>query len=178
MKTRWFLIYAATGMILGWLAYHFLPPPFQVGTNALAPGSHQVLQLKLADADGRPQPMQQWDGKILVVNYWATWCPPCREEMPAFSRLQERYAAKGVQFVGIGIDVPDKIRLFRESAHINYPLLVGGLDVIGTSIELGNKSQVLPFTAIFDRRRGLIATKLGQWPEADLEHELQKALGS
>jgi thiol-disulfide isomerase/thioredoxin len=172
MKIHWFLPSAATGIVLGWLAYHFLAPT----VPALPPGSYQVLKLNLADADGRPQPLQQWDGKLLVVNYWATWCPPCREEMPGFSRLQTRLSAKGVQFVGIGIDVPDKVRQFRDSKKINYPLLVGGLDVAGTSVELGNKQQALPFTAVFGRQRELIAVKLGQWSEADLERELQKAL--
>lgn len=150
---------------------------YQLGQDQAPADGFQVLKLQLADADGRPQGMQQWDGKVLVVNYWATWCPPCLEEMPGFSRLQQQYSAKGIQFIGIGIDTPDKIRHFRDSAKISYPLLVGGMDVVSSSVELGNKHQALPFTAIFDGQRRLTAVKLGRWQEADIERELQGLIG-
>jgi thiol-disulfide isomerase/thioredoxin len=161
---------AVVALALGAAAYY-------LDQNQTPDGGFQVLKMNLADADGRPQPMQQWDGKILVINYWATWCPPCLEEMPGFSRLHQQYSPKGVQFVGIGIDVPDKIRHFRDSKKISYSLLVGGMDAATTSVELGNKRQALPFTALFDGRRQLVAVKLGRWQEADLERELQTLLG-
>jgi peroxiredoxin len=171
MKSKFlWLGIAALALSAGMAAY-------LVGQQTAAPASYQVLKMNLADADGRPQPMQQWEGKILVINYWATWCPPCVEEMPAFSRLNEKMSANGIQFIGIGIDVPDKIRHFRESNKISYPLLVGGMDAASSSAELGNKHQALPFTAIFDSRRKLVAVKLGRWPEADLERELSTLLG-
>lgn len=173
MKTQHLVtIVAVLAMVAGITGYQFSRPPTQ---PAPAEG-YQVLKLKLADADGKPQPMSQWDGQILVINYWATWCPPCLEEMPAFSRLHDKYSNKGITFVGIGIDVPDKIRHYRDSAKISYPLLVGGMDVAGSSAELGNKHQALPFTAIFSRNRELLAVKLGRWMEDDLDRELQAAL--
>lgn len=162
-------VVAFLALAMGAAGYYF-------GQQQEPSGGFQVLKMNLADAEGRPQPMQQWDGKILVINYWATWCPPCLEEMPGFSRLHQQYSPKGIQFVGIGIDVPDKIRHFRDSTKISYPLLVGGMDAAGTSVELGNKRQALPFTAIFDGRRKLLAVKLGRWQEADLERELQALL--
>lgn len=173
MKTPHLLATVAVlALVAGLAGYQFSKPD---AAPAPAQG-YQVLKLKLADADGKPQPMAQWDDRILVINYWATWCPPCLEEMPAFSRLHDKYSAKGVTFVGIGIDVPDKIRHYRDSAKISYPLLVGGMDVAGTGAELGNKHQALPFTAVFNRQRELIAVKLGRWMEADLEREIQAAL--
>lgn len=165
MKANFVWIAAVLALAAGVGAY-------LVGQDKAAPGGYQVLKMNLADADGRPQPMPQWDGKILVINYWATWCPPCIEEMPAFSRLHQKFSANGVQFVGIGIDTPDKIRYFRDSNKISYPLLVGGMDAASTSAELGNKHQALPFTAIFDAERKLVAVKLGRWAEADLEQVL------
>lgn len=171
MKSRLMVVaMAIVALGVGIAGYHF-------GQDQTPSGGFQVLKLRLADADGRPQGMQQWEGKILVINYWATWCPPCLEEMPGFSRLHQQYLAKGVQFVGIGVDLPDKIRHFRDSTKISYPLLVGGMDAVSSSVELGNKHQALPFTAIFDGQRRLLAVKLGRWQEADLERELQALIG-
>jgi peroxiredoxin len=170
VKSR--LVAAVVGVIalaIGAAAYY-------LGQHQKPDRGYQILKMNLADADGRPQPLQQWEGKILVINYWATWCPPCLEEMPGFSRLHQQYSSKSVQFVGIGVDFPDKIRHFRDSTKISYPLLVGGMDAVTTSVELGNKHQALPFTAIFDGRRQLVAVKLGRWQEADLERELQALL--
>lgn len=173
MKTHHLVaMVALLALVAGIAGYQFGKPEAAAGPA----GGYQVLKLNLADADGKPQPMGQWDGRILVINYWATWCPPCLEEMPGFSRLSQKFSAKGVQFVGIGIDVPDKIRHYRDSAKISYPLLVGGMDMVTSSVELGNKHQALPFTAILDRNRELIAVKLGRWAESDLERELQAAL--
>jgi len=67
---------------------------------------------RFEDVDGKPYSFSDWQGKTLVVNFWASWCPPCREEMPAFSRLQNRYAVRGVQFVGIALDATESVRAF------------------------------------------------------------------
>jgi thiol-disulfide isomerase/thioredoxin len=82
-----------------------------------------IFDLVLTDVDGKAQSLQQWRGKILVLNYWATWCFPCREEMPGFSRLQAKYQDKGVQFVGISIDEAPKIIEFQKETPVSYPLL-------------------------------------------------------
>ena len=136
-----------------------------------------VLALTLPDPAGVPQSLSQWKGKILVVNYWATWCPPCREEMPAFSRLHDRYADKGVQFVGISIDSVVKIREFQKEYPVSYPLLIAGDDVLQTSAGIGNPAQALPFTVIFDRAGKLHSSKLGRFSEAALEQQLKDLLG-
>jgi thiol-disulfide isomerase/thioredoxin len=86
----------------------------------------RVLKAQLADVKGASRSLEQWRGSVLVVNYWATWCAPCREEIPVFVRLQERYGSRGLQFVGIAIDQPDKVAEFAREFNINYPLLLGG----------------------------------------------------
>jgi len=86
----------------------------------------RVLKAQLADVKGATRSLGEWRGSVLVVNYWATWCAPCREEIPVFVRLQERYGSRGLQFVGIAIDQPDKVAEFAREFHINYPLLLGG----------------------------------------------------
>jgi peroxiredoxin len=128
--------------------------------------------LVLPDSTGQAQALEQWRGKILVVNYWATWCPPCREEMPGFARLQAKFAAKGVQFVGISIDTAVKVAEFQKETPVNYPLLIGDTGAIDSSVALGNSRQALPFTAVIDRQGRVAAVKLGRFTEADLEPEL------
>ena len=75
----------------------------------------------MPDVEGREQALGQWQGKVLVVNFWATWCAPCREEMPEFVRAQAELGGKGLQFVGIAVDQADKVRQFAQEIGINYP---------------------------------------------------------
>lgn len=134
------------------------------------PGS--IYELVLTDIKSQPQSLGQWRGNVLVVNYWATWCPPCREEMPGFSRLQDKYRDKSVQFVGISIDDAVKIAEFQKETPVSYPLLIGDMATMKSSADLGNTRQALPFTAVFDRRGVLSAAKLGRYSEADLDRLL------
>jgi thiol-disulfide isomerase/thioredoxin len=135
-----------------------------------------MFELTLTDLNGKTQSFSQWRGKVLVVNYWATWCHPCREEMPGFSRLQDKYRDKGVQFVGISIDTADKIIEFQKTTPVTYPLLIGDITVMENSAKLGNNRQALPFTAVFDREGGLSATKLGRLSEPELERQLNELI--
>lgn len=134
----------------------------------------QLLALTLPDPSGSAQSMRQWQGKILVVNFWATWCPPCREEMPGFSRLQSKLAGNGIQFVGIGIDSADKIKEFSKLTPVSYPLLVGSPGLMAIMSQLGNNAGGLPYTVILGRDGHLEQTRLGEWQEADLEAFLGK----
>ena len=120
-----------------------------------------ILGLVLPDADGREQAFSQWRGKVLVVNFWATWCVPCREEMPQFIATQAREAANGVQFVGIAVDQVDKVRQFRSEIGLNYPAVIGGFGAIDLSRELGNDLAALPFTIVLDRAGRVAYTHLG-----------------
>ncbi len=148
--------------------------------EAVAPvpsgSADSVFALALTDVQARPQNPGQWRGKVLVVNYWATWCPPCRDEMPGFSRLQQQYRDNGVQFVGISNDDASKIIDFLKETPISYPLLIGDLDAMRSSANLGNTRQALPFTAVFDRQGALAMTKLGRLTEAELEPELKRLI--
>lgn len=159
------LIAAAAGYRLGVLGK-------SAETAVTAAPSLPILELVLSDLKGQPQSLGQWRGKLLVVNYWATWCHPCREEMPGFSRLQDKYGDKGVQFVGISIDDAAKIIEFQKTTPVSYPLLIGDIGTMENSAKLGNTRQALPFTAVFDREGRLSATKLGRFAEADLERHL------
>ena len=127
-----------------------------------------LLAVALPDLQGREQPLGQWKGKVLVVNFWATWCAPCREEMPAFVRIQSDLGPKGVQFVGIAVDQPDKVAQFVAELALNYPALIGGYGAMELSKSLGNRLMALPFTLVVDRSGKVANVRLGPFKEAEL----------
>ncbi len=135
-----------------------------------------LLKLTLPDVDGREQRLDQWQGKVLVVNFWATWCEPCREEMPEFVKAQTALGSKGLQFVGIAIDQPSKIRQFAQELKLNYPSLVGGYGALELSETLGNKIKALPFTVILDRDGQIAYTQMGPLKPGKLEAIVRKLL--
>ena len=135
--------------------------------------SAELYQLVLPDLMGQPQHLSQWKGKILVANFWATWCEPCREEIPAMVKIQAKYASKSVQFVGISIDSVDKIQQFATSFRINYPLLIGGLESLALLRSMGNQAGVLPFTAVLRQDGSLVQSHMGAIAEGQLDNLLK-----
>jgi peroxiredoxin len=120
-----------------------------------------LLALSLPDITGQQQSLGQWRGKVVVVNFWATWCAPCREEMPEFVRAQSEFGSRGLQFVGIAVDQADKVDEFAKELGLNYPILIGGFGAIELSKTLGNRLMALPFTIIVDRQGRVAHTQLG-----------------
>jgi len=133
-----------------------------------------LLGITLPDPDGKDQAIAQWKGKILVVNFWATWCAPCREEMPMFMRLQDSQRGKGIQFVGIAVDNADKVRQYASDLKLNYPTLIGGFGAMELSKSLGNSVMALPFTVIVDRSGKVAHTQLGPLKEDQLQSILRQ----
>lgn len=120
-----------------------------------------LLEARFNDLHGTTQPLSQWRGKIIIVNFWATWCPPCREEIPEFIKTQEQYGKQGVIFVGIAIDQKDKVQAFADEMGINYPILLGELEAIDLAKRAGNRLGGLPYTAIIDRNGKMVASEIG-----------------
>jgi len=127
------------------------------------------------DLQGASRSLGEFQGKVVVLNFWATWCAPCREEMPTFSRLQAAWAGRKVQFVGISSDDPAKVSAFAKSLGVAYPLWVGGDEVETLSRRLGNVSSVLPHTVVLDPSGRVIAAKVGTYSEAALSAVLENA---
>jgi thiol-disulfide isomerase/thioredoxin len=103
-----------------------------------------------------------------VVNFWATWCEPCRAEVPALVRLRTEYASNGLEVVGIAVDSAAKVRDFAAEYRISYPLVIGGFETVDLSRRLGNKLGALPFTVVLDRSGRLVYTHLGAVSETEL----------
>ena len=129
-------------------------------TNAAATGQ-MLMAAHLIGLDGKPHPLEQWRGKLLVVNFWATWCAPCREEIPGFVKFQQQYEMHGVQIVGIAIDTAERVVPYIQEIGINYPILVGGIETMDFARQIGNRAGVLPFTVVIDRHGKVVATVVG-----------------
>ncbi|MDP9198338.1 MAG: TlpA family protein disulfide reductase [Pseudomonadota bacterium] len=114
-------------------------------------------EVTLADRDGRPRSLSEWDGKPLIINFWATWCAPCRREIPMLNALavDEKYA--GFEIIGIAIDFREDVLKYLEKMPIDYTVLIGEQDGLGAASAFGMESIGLPFTAFTDRQ-GRIAT--------------------
>jgi len=126
--------------------------------------------------DGKPVNTQKWQGKVLVVNFWASWCPPCVEEMPTLDKLQQEFLQQNVLFVGIGIDSPTNIREFLEKTPVNYPIVIGGLEGSNLSKQLGNSQGALPYTIIINAKGKATYSKLGKISEEDVRSAIKSAL--
>jgi len=132
-------------------------------------GGKAILALSLPDLDGRTQPLSQWRGQVLVVNFWATWCEPCKEEIPEFVKAQAKFKEDGVIFLGIAVDDRESVRVFLKEFGVTYPTLIAPLTVIEASRAAGNPQAALPFTAILDRNGQVVASHLGGLDLAKLE---------
>ncbi|MGC2518985.1 MAG: TlpA disulfide reductase family protein [Burkholderiales bacterium] len=141
--------------------------------GSAAQATARLARLSLPDPAGTPQSLTQWRGKVLVLNFWATWCAPCREEIPGLVRLQRRFASNGLQIIGIAIDSSSKVRDFAREFEINYPLMVGEIELIDLTRQLGNRASGLPFTIILDRSGKITNTHLGRVSEEELTRWLR-----
>ena len=111
-----------------------------------------------------------------MVNFWASWCPPCVEEMPALSRLQTEFKQQNVIFVGIGIDSPSNIREFLKKTPVAYPIVIGGMDGSNISKEMGNTQGALPFTVVINAQGKAVSSKLGKIDEDELKSVIKSNL--
>ncbi len=152
---------AVIALVLGWQAGRLR----QVHSPS---GAETLFAVSLPDQEGRKQQLGQWRGKVLVVNFWATWCAPCREEMPAFVKAQAELGERGLQIVGIAVDEPAKVRQFAQEIGVNYPTLIGGFGALELSKTYGNTVMALPFTLVLDRQGTIVYTQLGPLPSARL----------
>ena len=140
-------------------------------TNARPPDdtAARLFSVRLDDSDGKTQALAQWRGKTLVVNFWASWCPPCRREMPEFSRLNDKYSANGVQFVGIAVDTAHNVREFSQEHPVSYPLLIADADGVELSRQLGNSRLALPYTVVMGARGDVLLARLGDISVPELD---------
>ena len=149
--------------------------PGQVGGQATSGG---LLAARFPDLEGRERALGEWKGQVLIVNFWATWCAPCREEIPLFVAMEDKYGARGLRIVGLAIDRPEPVRAFAREFGVNYPLLIVGFEAVEIMRPLGNAAGALPFSVIYDRNGQAVLAKLGAFHADELESRLRPLLGS
>ncbi len=130
----------------------------------------------LKDTEGNIVKAADFDGKVVLVNFWATWCPPCKKEMPAFIELQDEYAAQGFQIVGIALDDEDSVRDFADTLGVNYPVMAAEYAGIELSRQYGNHIGALPFTAILGKDGRIAMIKMGELTKQQVEEAIQPLL--
>ncbi len=151
-------------------------------TNAVNQGSQAtssvIYAAAIPDLQGRPQPLAQWSKQLLVINFWASWCAPCLEEIPLFVEAQEKYGAKGLQIVGIAADSSLNAANFAKKLQMNYPVLADESGAIAFSKRVGNRFGLLPFTIVISPSGEILMTKLGVFTKSELAALLEKQLST
>jgi len=123
----------------------------------------------LADRTGKSVPIATWRDKSLIINFWATWCAPCRREIPLLESLHREWSTRGVEVVGIAVDHPDQVAAYADEMKIAYPLLIGEQDALDVATSLGFASPVFPFTVFTDRRGEVVTLYVGELHRAQAD---------
>jgi thiol-disulfide isomerase/thioredoxin len=145
------------------------PPPADA-TDVAAPRVPEVLpQFELADRDGKKRRLAEWAGRPLMVNYWATWCGPCRREIPLLNALRKQRSAQQLEIIGIAVDFREDVLKYAEQTEISYPLLIGEEDGLA-AVKAAGMQPAFPFTIFADSKQRIVALKVGELhqDEADL----------
>jgi thiol-disulfide isomerase/thioredoxin len=150
-------------------------PRLSMGRGA-ADRIDNLPDFRLPDIEGHEVQLSSFSGKVVIINYWASWCPPCVREMPMLIRLQEALDPSQVQVVGIAIDRLEAVEQFIEGHPVNYPVLIGDVEAVELSRRLGNRLQGLPFTVIFDHHGRRAFSQVGEITQATLDTQLQALL--
>jgi len=120
------------------------------------------------DPTGLPQSMSAYRGEVLVINFWATWCAPCVQEMPELSEIQDKTAPSGVKVLGLAIDSANKVLEFNRRLKVSYPLLILGASGIDLVRQFGNPSGSLPYTVVINRNGAIVDQTLGRFNKETL----------
>ncbi len=171
MHRGWWIAAAAVAVALGLGFGLWKTTPL---SSDLSP--EQIYAASFTDLEGQTQPLSQWRGKILILNFWATWCPPCREEIPDFIAVDKAFRAQGVAIIGIALDERELVAEFGKEIGISYPMLLGGAAGYEFAAQLGNSGDGIPFTAIINRQGEVVYLGSGVMRRAELEKQIAKLL--
>lgn len=177
MKTPAFIAIALVAVAAGFGLYHFgvgprgqAPEPMPQATpDAAAPAQETVAAVPdvlpdftLTDIDGQQRSIRSWQGKSMIVNFWATWCAPCRREIPLLKKLQAAHGAEGFQIVGVAVDFREDVLKYAKEIGIDYPLLIGEQDGLDAVNKFGQGSLGFPFTVFTDNQQRIVMFHLGE----------------
>ncbi len=172
------LLLVALASALG-MAAGFLLSQKVSGSKQSAAGHsflNEPVDFSLPDTAGKLQPFRQWRGRPVLLNFWAPWCNPCRNETPLLIRAQQQYADQGLQIVGLAVDEKQHVLQFMQDFSINYPVLLGVDEGIDLMEKLGNDMGALPYSVLIDKHGKVVSRKLGEFTADELEQTVKKLL--
>ncbi|QNP47754.1 TlpA disulfide reductase family protein [Diaphorobacter aerolatus] len=164
-RRRWLLAgagVAAAAAGAGFAWWRFEPHAVSDGVEA------SFWNASMETLDGSTLTMRKFHGRPLLLNFWATWCPPCVEELPLLNGFYNKYAGKGFQVLGLAIDKPDAVRKFLERTPLDFPIALAGLTGTDLGRALGNELGGLPFSVLFGKEGNILKRKMGQLTEQDV----------
>jgi thiol-disulfide isomerase/thioredoxin len=167
MKSWPIVAIAASAMAAGaafYLSRQQPPPPIAAAVPE-APAAQLVATLpsfRLADRDGQLKSLQDWPDQALIVNFWATWCAPCRREIPLLQQLQRDHGPEGFQVIGVAVDFRDKVLAYADEMQIEYPLLIGEQEALDAAAAFGVEAVGFPFTVFSDRQGRIVTAHMGE----------------
>ncbi len=140
------------------------PPSDMLGESTPQPRTipDRLPHFSLRDLHGKSTPIEAWSGKSLIINFWATWCAPCRREIPLLQGLSAEWGNRGMQVIGIAVDHLDEVTAYARRLDIGYPLLIGDQDALDVATALGFDAPVFPFTVFTDHRGAVVALYVGE----------------
>jgi thiol-disulfide isomerase/thioredoxin len=163
-------------MLTGALMFNLLQDSSPATGPASAKVPIELHSIPLFDLNGQQTSIGDWKGNILIVNFWAPWCAPCRREVPSLIEIHQVYAQQGVRVLGIAFDGEPQVRQFAADYQINYPLFLGGNRTAMYNAAFGNPSGSLPFTALLDRNQRIVFQHNGELSSAQLREQLEALL--
>lgn len=172
-RIQFFILLAAIAFaISAWNTFSTPKQQRNTSVTAALTTSNTLLRPEFSglDLEQKLRNIKEWDGKIIVLNFWATWCPPCRKEIPDLIELQNKYGASGIQVIGVAIDEVERVNQFAMDIGINYPTLMADINGFDLAKSYGNVLGALPFSAVINRDGIISSTHTGALSMEDLEN--------
>jgi thiol-disulfide isomerase/thioredoxin len=182
MKTTVYIAVALAAAAAGFAIYQFgiaprLAPSLEAPAEAITEATpaaeppaavpDDLPDFTLADLDGTPRSIRSWEGKSMIVNFWATWCAPCRREIPLLKKLQADHGPEGFQVVGVAVDFREDVLKYAKDIGIDYPVLIGEQDGLEAVNKFGQGSLGFPFTVFTDNQQRIVVFHVGEIHEAE-----------